>query len=70
MPGHPRSPVDHPPTKEHTEAEWESMKGIIQRLYIQDNRKLSETMAILEYKHAFSATRVDRTVQLRKRSPD
>ena len=48
--------VEKPSSKEHTEAEWEAKRELIQKLYIQDNRKLSETMAILESKHGFAAT--------------
>ena len=42
--------------KEHSEDEWESMRGIIDKLYIHDNRKLNETMAILQARHGFAAT--------------
>ncbi|CAM1507051.1 Fc.00g066920.m01.CDS01 [Cosmosporella sp. VM-42] len=42
--------------KEHSEDEWETMRDIIQRLYIYDNRKLNETMAILHTRHGFAAT--------------
>ncbi|KAJ6445828.1 clr5 domain-containing protein [Purpureocillium lavendulum] len=43
-------------SREHTEAEWKSMKGVIEQLYINENRKLVETMAILESRHGFAAT--------------
>lgn len=58
----PRPPGDRPPVverpsnKEHSEEEWEEKKDLIRRLYIQDNRKLSEIMATLEAKHGFAAT--------------
>lgn len=58
----PRLPGEAPPTvdvvysKEHSEQEWDTKKEIIKRLYIGDNRKLNETMAILESRHGFSAT--------------
>ncbi|RDA83785.1 hypothetical protein CP532_5194 [Ophiocordyceps camponoti-leonardi (nom. inval.)] len=47
---------DRPSCKDHPESEWRAMKGLIERLYIVDNRKLSETMAILEARHSFAAT--------------
>ncbi len=43
-------------SREHTEAEWKSMRGVIEQLYIHENRKLVETMAILESKYGFAAT--------------
>lgn len=55
-PGDPQPDAEPPCPKEHTEAEWEAKKGLIKKLYIRDSRRLRETMAILESKHAFSAT--------------
>ncbi|KAF7563504.1 hypothetical protein G7046_g611 [Stylonectria norvegica] len=42
--------------KEHSEGEWEAMREPIKKLYIGDNRKLNETMAILQARHGFAAT--------------
>ncbi|RCI15596.1 hypothetical protein L249_3411 [Ophiocordyceps polyrhachis-furcata BCC 54312] len=47
---------EQPSCKDHADGEWRAMKGLIERLYIVDNRKLSETMAILESRHGFAAT--------------
>ncbi|GJN83670.1 hypothetical protein PLIIFM63780_007219 [Purpureocillium lilacinum] len=58
----PRAPGSAPEvaeramSREHTEAEWKSMRGVIEQLYIHENRKLVETMAILESKYGFAAT--------------
>jgi hypothetical protein len=43
-------------SKEHTDAEWMAMKDLIAKLYISDNRKLSDIMRILESQHGFFAT--------------
>lgn len=43
-------------SKEHTEEEWEARKGIIQRIYIQESRKLVDMMNIMESRHRFAAT--------------
>ncbi|PHH89843.1 hypothetical protein CDD83_5139 [Cordyceps sp. RAO-2017] len=56
LPGSAPAAEDRVGSKEHTEAEWLQMKDLIERLYIRDNRKLTETMAILESKHGFAAT--------------
>lgn len=48
--------VVKPSCKEHPEQEWQANKALIEKLYIGDNRKLTETMAILESKHGFAAT--------------
>ncbi|RDA89975.1 hypothetical protein CP533_0859 [Ophiocordyceps camponoti-saundersi (nom. inval.)] len=42
--------------KDHSESEWRAMKDLIERLYIAENRKLSETMTILESRNGFYAT--------------
>ncbi|PFH60484.1 hypothetical protein XA68_10874 [Ophiocordyceps unilateralis] len=42
--------------KDHSEGEWRAIRGLIERLYIVEGRKLSETMAILESRHGFAAT--------------
>lgn len=58
----PRAPGSAPEvaeramSREHTEAEWKSMRGVIEQLYIHESRKLVETMAILESKYGFAAT--------------
>lgn len=56
LPGNPQPVTERLSTKEHTEAEWEAKRQLIKKLYIGDNRKLSEIMAILESKHGFAAT--------------
>ncbi|KAM5356051.1 hypothetical protein ACJ41O_002697 [Fusarium nematophilum] len=56
LPGCPPVVDDRTYTKEHTEDEWESMREVIKKLYIRDNRKLNETMAILQARHGFAAT--------------
>ncbi|KAH7163284.1 Clr5 domain-containing protein [Dactylonectria estremocensis] len=56
LPGCPPVVDDRSYTKEHTEEEWESMRGLIKTLYIRDNRKLNETMSILQARHGFAAT--------------
>ncbi|KAF4972226.1 hypothetical protein FZEAL_9633 [Fusarium zealandicum] len=56
LPGCPPVVDDRTFTKEHTEEEWESMRDVIKKLYIRDNRKLNETMAILQARHSFAAT--------------
>jgi hypothetical protein len=47
---------ERPSPKEHSEPEWEAKRELIEKLYIRDHRKLSETMAILEAKYGFAAT--------------
>lgn len=42
--------------KEHSRAEWESKRELIGKLYIDEHRKLTEIMSILETKHGFAAT--------------
>ncbi|ENH60791.1 hypothetical protein FOC1_g10015593 [Fusarium oxysporum f. sp. cubense race 1] len=56
LPGCPPAVDDRTYTKEHTEEEWESMRNVIRKLYIQENRKLNETMAILQARYGFAAT--------------
>ncbi|RFN54800.1 clr5 protein [Fusarium flagelliforme] len=56
LPGCPPPVDDRTYTKEHSEDEWESMREIIKKLYIKDNRKLNETMAILQARYGFAAT--------------
>ena len=56
LPGCPPAVDDRTYTKEHTEEEWEAMREVIKRLYIRDNRKLNETMTILQARHGFAAT--------------
>ncbi|POR31322.1 Uncharacterized protein TPAR_08454 [Tolypocladium paradoxum] len=48
--------VERPRSREHTTQEWEAKKGLIENLYIRENRKLVETMAIMDSKHGFAAT--------------
>jgi hypothetical protein len=55
-PGAPKHPDERPCAREHTEADWEAKKEIITELYIRENRRLYNTMAILESTYAFSAT--------------
>jgi hypothetical protein len=43
-------------SKEHTDAEWMAMKDLIAKLYISDNRKLSDIMRILGSQYGFLAT--------------
>jgi metal-responsive CopG/Arc/MetJ family transcriptional regulator len=45
--------------KEHTEKEWEAQRGVIEHLYINENRKLVETMAAMASIHGFMATYVN-----------
>lgn len=47
--------AEKPSSKEHTE-EWRAKWGLIEKLYINDNRKLAEIMAIMESEHGFAAT--------------
>lgn len=47
---------ERPSNKEHNEEEWNSKKYLIEELYIVENRKLNETMAIMESRHGFAAT--------------
>ncbi|KAK7423286.1 hypothetical protein QQX98_001076 [Neonectria punicea] len=56
LPGCPPAVNDRSYPKEHTEGEWESMREHIKTLYIHDNRKLNETMAILQARYGFAAT--------------
>ncbi|KAK5990914.1 hypothetical protein PT974_09189 [Cladobotryum mycophilum] len=56
LPGNTAPAVEKPSVKEHTEEEWISQKELIESLYINDNRKLNETMAIMESKYGFAAT--------------
>ncbi|KJZ67947.1 hypothetical protein HIM_12665 [Hirsutella minnesotensis 3608] len=56
LPGSAPAAVERPSCKEHTEDEWHAKKALIEKIYIRDNRKLTETMAILESKHGFAAT--------------
>ncbi|KAG5977808.1 hypothetical protein E4U55_006540 [Claviceps digitariae] len=42
--------------KEHTEEDWECHRHLIERLYIRENRRLVDTMAIMAAKHGFGAT--------------
>lgn len=56
LPGIPPPHAERPSHKEHSEAEWEAKRELIEKLYIGDHRKLSETMSILETKHGFAAT--------------
>ncbi|KAG5912713.1 hypothetical protein E4U42_001970, partial [Claviceps africana] len=41
---------------EHTEADWESHRHLIEHLYIREGRRLVDTMAIMAAKHRFGAT--------------
>ena len=56
LPGSTPAVVERPSSKEHTGQEWEANKGLIEKLYIRENRKLVETMAIMESAHGFAAT--------------
>ncbi|KAM0446914.1 hypothetical protein ACHAO4_009065 [Trichoderma viride] len=56
LPGNSPPVVERPSVKEHTEQEWLSQKDLIERLYIGDNRKLNEIMALMETKYGFAAT--------------
>ncbi|KAH6608771.1 hypothetical protein Trco_002117 [Trichoderma cornu-damae] len=56
LPGHPPPLVERPSVKEHTEQEWAAQRRLIEKLYIGDNRKLNDIMAIMEKKHGFAAT--------------
>ncbi|KAF5125798.1 hypothetical protein E5D57_010488 [Metarhizium anisopliae] len=42
--------------KEHTEREWEAQRGVIEHLYIGENRRLVDTMTIMTSKYGFAAT--------------
>ncbi|QYT02568.1 Clr5 domain-containing protein [Trichoderma simmonsii] len=56
LPGNSPPVVERPSVKEHTEKEWAARKDLIEALYIGDNRKLNEIMAIMETKYGFAAT--------------
>ncbi|EGR51552.1 uncharacterized protein TRIREDRAFT_56610 [Trichoderma reesei QM6a] len=56
LPGNSPPVVERPSVKEHTEQEWDARRGLIHALYIGDNRKLNEIMAIMETKYGFAAT--------------
>jgi hypothetical protein len=43
-------------TRDHSEAEWEEKRPVIQQLYLEDNKKLVELMVILESRYGFAAT--------------
>ncbi|KAK2590914.1 hypothetical protein QQS21_011395 [Conoideocrella luteorostrata] len=45
-----------PISKEHTEKEWVAKREVIERLYINDNLKLIDMIAIMASKHGFAAT--------------
>ncbi|KAM4059649.1 clr5 domain-containing protein [Hirsutella rhossiliensis] len=66
LPGRTPAVADKLSCKEHSEQEWEVHKALIEKLYIGDNRKLTETMAILESKHGFAATEQMYKKRLRK----
>ncbi|KAF4992308.1 hypothetical protein FGRMN_7243 [Fusarium graminum] len=57
LPGCPPAVDDRTYTKEHSEEEWESMRDVIKQLYINDNRKLNDTMTILQARYGFAATK-------------
>ncbi|RFU74753.1 hypothetical protein TARUN_7482 [Trichoderma arundinaceum] len=57
LPGNSPPVVERPSVKEHTEQEWAARKDLIEKLYIGDNRKLNEIMAIMETKYGFAATK-------------
>ncbi|PHH82007.1 hypothetical protein CDD82_7324 [Ophiocordyceps australis] len=59
------SPDRHGP-KEHSEAEWETHRSLIDRLYIAEGRKLVEVMSILRSRHGFDATEQMYKKRLRK----
>ncbi|KHN95343.1 Heat shock protein DnaJ [Metarhizium album ARSEF 1941] len=42
--------------KEHTESEWEAQRAVIEQLYISQNRRLVDTMAVVLSRHGFAAT--------------
>lgn len=58
----PRPPGDvlaiheKPRCREHTGEEWEAKRETIEQLYIRENRRLVNTMAIMASKHGFAAT--------------
>ncbi|WZH43951.1 Clr5 domain-containing protein [Fusarium acuminatum] len=57
----PASNTKPPPKKSslsihHSEAEWEVVRPVIERLYTQERRKLRCVMEIMEEKHNFKAT--------------
>ncbi|TFA98523.1 hypothetical protein CCMA1212_009783 [Trichoderma ghanense] len=56
LPGNSPPVVERPSVKEHTEQEWDARRNLIHALYIGDNRKLNEIMAIMETKYGFAAT--------------
>ena len=58
LPGSSHLAGPRPCPKEHSEQEWQDKKNLIRELYISDNRKLHEIMAIMEAKHSFAATYV------------
>ena len=43
-------------TERHTEAEWAAMYPYIQRLYVQEHRKLRYVMQHMEEEYGFKAT--------------
>ncbi|KAG6040025.1 hypothetical protein E4U41_001645 [Claviceps citrina] len=58
----PKPPGDQSETalailnKDHTEEDWETHRHLIEHLYINENRKLVDTRAIMATKHGFGAT--------------
>lgn len=59
----PRPPGQTPPSSsggststEHSEAEWETMRPLIESLYLGEGKKLVQLMVILEKSYGFAAT--------------
>ncbi|PHH64164.1 hypothetical protein CDD81_4911 [Ophiocordyceps australis] len=61
----PASP-DRLGSKEHSEAEWQTHRSLIDQLYITEGRKLVDVMAILRSRHGFDATEQMYKKRLRK----
>lgn len=58
IPGQTPPEPDAPTSTDHTEAEWEAKRPLIIQLYLNENKKLVQLMAILESRHGFAATSV------------
>jgi len=48
----------------HTTAQWNDIKPVFTKLYIDEDRKLEEVRAILGQRHAFFATQVNQQTKL------
>lgn len=51
------------PKKYAAPSEWESLRGVIKSLYLEQNKTLKEVRQIMAKDHGFHATQVARTMQ-------